>query len=71
MVSRISGGGKLGSVEDVGWYRGCFWVDFCCGRVECNPGSSVRLGEEFWEVSEEFGALVCSGEEEEELRFFW
>ena len=27
------GDGWLGSEEDVGWYWGCFWVDFYCGRV--------------------------------------
>ena len=55
----ISGGGEVGFWLWIMGGRGDFWIGFGCGRVECNLGSLVRMGEEFWEVSEVFWGLNC------------
>ena len=52
MVSGISGGRWLGSEEDSRWNRGDSGLDLKAEWAECVAGCSVRLGEEFWEVSE-------------------
>ena len=70
MVSGISRGRWLDSEEDSRWNRGDSGLDLKAKRAECAAGCSVRLGEEFWEVLEGFGALVCGGIKRRKCWFF-
>ena len=70
MVLGILEGEVLGSVGVFRVVRGDFGVDLVVEREAVMVEVWVRLGGELGEVSEAFGALVCSGLKEREVRIF-